>query len=406
MSLETAHARRKLLYVVLLIALFFLPLLIPSAALCGPVEGIVFSSSGPMENAVVEAYPDYPSFLSKTGGFRAAGGGKPGEFRFNLPAGSYYFTAGGLVTNRKHVAYHGANPVTISDAPVWIPLMALPATDAVCAEGREGVSGRVKFKGSPVSGGRVSVYPANDGYFRGMGLLTTTIDRQGGFRFELSPGSYAVVARRRNGNEQMKPLEKGDLYCRYTGNPVEIPPGKSCYLEMECYPKDDLYAFLDDPSILPPERRVRGNKVVSTGGVRMRDFGRGPAEFGRGPSGAAPRAMSISGRVTDMHGKPVGGAFVTAYNAGRDRLFQMHIIRTKTPNMAIADADGRYRIGIVQAGMYYLVARQKSGEAPDTGELFGLYEGSANHSVDVAEGNELKEIDIHAAPVMPAVNSP
>jgi len=391
----------------LLIALFLLPLLIPSVALCGLVEGIIFSTSGPMQNAVVEAYPDYQSFLSGTGGFRGAGGDKPGEFRFNLPSGSYYFTAGGLVNNRKHVAYHGANPVTVSDAPVWIPLMALPATDSVCVDGREGVSGRVMFKGTPVSGGRVSVYPASDGYFRGMGLLTTTLDRQGGFRFDLSPGSYAVVARRRNGSEQMRPLEKGDLYCRFGGNPVEIQPGKSCSMDIECYPKDDLYAFLDDPSILPPERRVRGNKVVSTGGVRMRDFGRGPSESGRIASGAVPpRALSISGRVTDMHGNPLSGAFVTAYDAGRDRLFQIHIIRTKTPNMAITDADGRYRIGLDKPGMYYMVARQKSGEAPDTGELFGLFEGAANHSVDVAEGSELTEIDIHAAPVMPPVNSP
>lgn len=393
---ETARVRHELSCGVFL--LLFLTLLIPSTALCGPVEGIVFSSSGPMENTVVEAYSDYSLFLSQTGGFKAVSGDKPGEYRLNLPSGTYYLVATGHVNGRKHVAYHGANPVTISDAPAWIPLMALPASDAVCAEGREGVSGRVMFRGKPVSGGRVSIYPANDGYFRGMGLLTTTIDTQGNFRFDVEPGSYAVVARRRNGNEQMKPLGRGDLYCRFNGGKVDVDSGKSCSIEIECYPKDDLYAFLDDPSVLPPERRVRGDKVVSTGGRRMRDAGRGPAE-------AASAAMSIGGRVTDADGKPVSGAVVSAYNAGRDRLFQMHIIRTKTPNMAITDADGRYRIGLVQPGMYYVVARQKSGEAPDAGELFGLFEGSANHSVDVAEGNELTEIDIQTAPVMPVVNS-
>ncbi|MBI5142240.1 MAG: carboxypeptidase regulatory-like domain-containing protein [Nitrospirae bacterium] len=383
----------------LLVALFFLPLLIPSAAHCGPVEGIVFSSSGPVENAIVEAYSDYSAFISKTGGFRAVGGDKPGEYRLKLPAGSYYLTASGYSGGLKHVAYHGANPVTISDAPAWIPLMALPATDAVCSDGREGVSGHVTFKGNPVSGGRVSIYPANDGYFRGMGLLTTTIDSRGNFRFDIGPGSYAVVARRRNGKEQMKPLEKGDLYCRHTGNQVTVTTGQSCSVSIECYPKDDLYAFLDDPSKLPPERRVRGNSIVSTGGIRMRDFRRGPSD-------AASHSLSISGRVTDMRGQPVSGAFVTAYNAGRDRLFQMHIIRTKTPNMAITDDDGRYRIGLSQPGMYYLVARQKSGEAPDAGEMFGLYEGNANHSVDAVEGSELTGIDIRTAPVMPAVKTP
>jgi hypothetical protein len=47
------------------------------------------------------------------------------------------------------------------------------------------------------------------------------------------------------------------------------------------------------------------------------------------------------------------------------------------------------------------VAREKIGEAPDNPELYGLYEGNANHSITVEPGFENSAVDITVESIMP-----
>jgi len=52
-------------------------------------------------------------------------------------------------------------------------------------------------------------------------------------------------------------------------------------------------------------------------------------------------------------------------------------------------------------GMYYLVAREILGQAPDYPERYGLYEGNANHSIEVSSGEKIDPITIYVDRIMP-----
>ena len=52
-------------------------------------------------------------------------------------------------------------------------------------------------------------------------------------------------------------------------------------------------------------------------------------------------------------------------------------------------------------GMYYLVAREILGQAPDSLEPYGLFEGNANHSIEVAPGEQEEAVTIFVDRIMP-----
>ena len=65
------------------------------------------------------------------------------------------------------------------------------------------------------------------------------------------------------------------------------------------------------------------------------------------------------------------------------------------------DGDGRFSIVLNDGGMYYLVAREILGEAPDNPERYGLYEGNPNHSIEITRGEQEEEVTIYVDRIMP-----
>lgn len=330
------------------------------------VEGVVVSADGPVAGAVVKAYASLQDALADNRPLRAASGEKPGFFRIDLPAGKYFLTAAGGDKNKRFFAYHGANPVTISDKPLWLPFAASPLIPPVqITAASSGISGTVIYKGKPVRDAQVSLYSISDKNIRGLGLQTKSTDSTGSFSLATPPGSYLLVARKRlNGKDRM-PLKKGDLFCFYGANPLMVTEGHAATVEIHCHPKDDQLGFLG------PEMAI---KKTSHDLERFRE--RIPVK----------QEMGIAGRVVTPDGKPVENMQVTAYKREPGKTFQMQHLRLASKYMAMTDRDGRYSLQVGEAGSYYLVARQHSGESPLKGEFYGLYEGNNVCAVDIAAG--------------------
>ena len=147
------------------------------------IEGIVFSTKGPIADAVVHAYPDVESLFNKKNGISSRPGEKPGQFKLSLPPGNYYLVAEGTVDDIAMFSYHGINPISITDQSHWIPFFALETPPVRFEPGTTGISGTVYYKGTALADGTVSVYPLSDKQFRGMGLFTNSLDDDGRFLF-------------------------------------------------------------------------------------------------------------------------------------------------------------------------------------------------------------------------------
>ena len=228
-----------------------------------------------------------------------------------------------------------------------------------------------------------------------MGLLSNTIGDNGRFWFDLEPGQYVLVARKRLGDNNMGPLKKGDLFCYPEANPVQVSSSMGTEIEISCYPRDDMEAFLENDESDPRGRRQSTRRTASLHETQIEDASRIQQEM------MLQRPVRIHGTVKDVSGKPSEGLYVTAYSAEQFPLFQMFVIRLITDHITRTDANGRYHLDLERGKKYYLVARERIGEAPDHMELYGLYEGSANHSFTAGTDLQNPDIDITVERIMP-----
>ncbi|MHB8789403.1 MAG: carboxypeptidase-like regulatory domain-containing protein [Desulfobulbaceae bacterium] len=365
----------------------------PPGVLALQIEGVVLSEKGPVADAEVTAYPDYTSLRTQQNGLHSTPGEKTGQYRLTVPPGKYYLVAHGTDQGVLLSGYHGLNPLQVDDEYQWIPLIALPRYPARCQPGPPGVEGRLLYKGRPAANSSISVYALKDEPFRGMGLLTNTVPEDGTFRFDLDPGSYVLIARKRIAGGAIGPIRKGDLFCYFSDNPLQIPPDQSCTIDIACYPRDDLNAFLTLDATDPRGEKEPGRRAASlketdeTGSIRLLGAERTMPAF-------------ISGRVTDLSGFPLEDLSISAYPADDVPLFQMYVLRLKTEQMTRTDAKGFFRLEL-RGGTYYLVARERVGDAPVAGEYYGIYEGTPNHSISLKPNEILTGVHIVAEPIMP-----
>lgn len=355
------------------------------------------SPKGPVTGAEVRAYPDFSSLVAERDGILSSAGAKEGQFTMELPKGRYFFVARGSEAGHEMFAYHGINPVAVTHDYYWLPFFLVEAREARCSVGPQGIKGRVTYKGEPLTNGVVSVYQSAETSFRGMGLLTNTLNDDGLFWFDLEPGPYVVVARKRQSDQGIGPVKRGDIFCYPSANPINVLPESYCEVEISCYPRDNMESFIDEGTENPRGRKEETRRPASLWDV--------PAQEAEGTMKPPERLAVVSGRVSNRQDKPLAGLFVTAYPAlGIDR-FQMHVVRLKTDYMARTDENGLYRLELDRPEKYYLVAREKVGEAPNRQEYYGLYEGNFNHSIEVRPGENYSRINITAERIMPFANA-
>lgn len=337
--------------------LTLLLVLLPQLLLAAVIEGRVVYGDEPLEGVRVEAYATLD--FTTTPLAISVESDAEGLYRLELPAGTYALF--GWDATRSRFAFSGRNPINLGDENSWVGLQAVEATgresDAYEDEYSTAVEGVVVNDGIAVENAFVYLYldVAEDLKGRGYRMSMPT-GTDGYFRFDGLPESnYYLVARKRQNGQRVGPVSAGDLFGIFSANPLTARAGEVSRVTVNVVEK------------------VRESSESET-------FGRttGPV---------------LSGVVVDEHGQGVAGVHVFAYV---DR-----VIGHQRP-AAISSptaADGQFTVNLPSFGTYYVGAREAYGDSPAPGELFGMYEESADHGLTVEQGQNMENLRIVVEPV-------
>lgn len=309
----------------------------PLPAAAGPgVEGIAALRGDFVSGVVVLAFTtpgpgpgDAPVAVS-------AATDDSGRYRLALKPGSYYLvavrTAGAPWPFRGAkgdlFCYYLGNPIVVEPAKmtrVGFNMVRIGDPAAVAPGDGSGVSGQVLFEDKPLGRAYVHIYKDASTNFRGMGLASVPTGEDGRFRIKLPPGTYYVLARKRQGGGMYGPPGKDDFIGYYPGNPVVVRPGAFVSLLLEMSTRVDLLEEI---------------------------------WFTEGES-----AGWFEGSVVEAGGKPAAGLYV---------LFYTDEALSGTPAFVAGptDAKGHFRVRAA-AGKFHLLARSNLGGPLEAGEWYG-----------------------------------
>jgi hypothetical protein len=214
-----------------------------------------------------------------------------------------------------------------------------------------------KGAGLPVQGAHVYAYVDFSKNLIGVAdYVSKGSNPDGSYQLVLPPGEYYLVARKRNSGANYGPIVTGDLYDhRFKQDPVRVEPGRELEMNFQV--------------------------------VRLSE----PMFFQVFTEGQGKTGTGIRGRILDLDGEPVQGAFATAYsNSNMKRL----------PDLAstLSGDDGSFTLYLPGGGKWYIGARSRARAAPVPGEPVGRYEGSDDHSLSVVEGSFVEGIEIILKP--------
>lgn len=303
----------------------------------------------PVAGIQVDAYPVDSQHLRGEAPFASELTVDDGLFSFDLPPGSYYFIAHGA----ELYCFYGRNPVTVPAGGLAGMNMSLVTHNlslpAVEPRIKTGLLGQLTYNGEPLEGAVITVYTDLTSQLKGMGLgMTAPTDGQGIFEAEMPPGTYYLIARKRNSGSFMGPLRDGDFFGYYAANPLLIREGELARVAID---------MLEVP------------QKVSTLADSL---------FGE---------TGISGKVVDAEGQPVAGIRVLLY---ADPMMLNRPLYVSQPSAA----DGSYLLSFPTGGTYFLAARDALGGPPVPGQLYGRYLGSRDGSVRLKSGQKLTSIEL------------
>ncbi len=299
----------------------------------------------------ISAWPLATSNFSGDAPYVSTPSAADGSFTLGVKPGEYYFIAEG----ETYFGYYGRNPVNVNKSGFADLKLNLSLKNPSTPEGEpfieSGVFGRVLLDGKPLSETVVTVYTDLNSQLKGMGLgMSSPSDAQGYFELPLGPGTYYLVARKRNSGQFSGPLMAGDDFGYYAGNPVVI--------------KEGMVARIGIDMLEVPQKVARLAETM----------------FGQ---------TSVQGRILNVVGSPVAGVRVLLY---RDSMMLNRPLYVSQPS----NAKGEYVLSFPKGGKYYLAARNKLGGAPGPGELYGRYPGSQDSSIIIKDGQAMSGIDLLA----------
>ncbi|HEY6000421.1 MAG TPA: hypothetical protein VI078_14125 [bacterium] len=266
--------------------------------------------------------------------------GADGRAALALAPGNWYLSAAapGLF------GWYGSNPIqvrageTLDIAVPAVPAGGAPAVAAVPAGG-ESVAGAVTGEAGPVGGADVAFYLDASTQFRGPGYLEVRTDERGGFEARVSPGRYWLIVRRRSGQQPFGPLEVGDVFGFYPGNPLEVRAGERLDLR------------------LPTVAVLKKSGWSAPSALRVR----------------------LSGTIRDAADRPLAGYRAFLHEKAAMLGKPEFVSEPSGP-------DGRYIIWVDREGFFYLGARAEVGRSREAREVIGLYRGAPDHAVAVHLG--------------------
>lgn len=336
--------------------LLFTLLLLCAAAAWGAsgIQGRAAWRGELVPGIVVRAYRSIPDIAAGKAVAEAAPVGLDGTYRLELPPGSYYLTArdgSGPLRPGNYFCYYSGAPVQVNEGSyrnVGFNLVRVPEEAAAEKAPRSGIRGEITFQDAPLERAYLYVYQNADKGFKGPGYLIQPVEK-GTFRLNLPPGKYWLLARKRLRGGQFGPIETGDYFNYYHGNPVTIASGEVREVKIETITR--LSMLEDDPD----------------------------APF-----------VGVRGRIVDAAGQPVARLHVFAYRSAE---------MTGTPEFFSAPTgrDGRFDLALPAGGPFYLLARQEFGGPAGEAELYGRHPAP----VRIDPRNKPEEVTIRVAPKVP-----
>lgn len=273
-----------------------------------------------------------------------------GTYHLALSPGSYVLVArdfNGAPPPGKHFCYYSGSPVTVlagRETTVGFNLIRIPEPQPAQTGSASGIRGEISFQDQPLERVYLYVYKEVDRGFKGPAYFVQPVEK-GTFRLRLPPGDYWLMARKRAKGGQFGPIEIGDYFNFYYGNPVHVQAGAMQSIKLETITR---LSMLEEGEPMP-FRGVRGNIVDA--------------------------------------GRPAAGLHVFAY---RDSGM------TGTPDKfsPATGADGRFELRLPDAGPWYLLAREQFGGPAGEGERYGRYAGREGSVVRLGADGTTEEITI------------
>jgi hypothetical protein len=283
-----------------------------------------------------------------------------GYYNVEVTPGSYALFA--RDAKRQLFAFCGRNPVRVKEGSVWAGLQAVPYAPAEVSayddDYSAAIEGTVLHAGQPLADAYVYLYLDAQEDLKGQGYrLSMPTGPDGRFAFDgLPESSYYLMVRKRMDGNRVGPVREDDYLGHFSGNPLIAKSGTVTSVVVSTV-----------------------QKIKSASGSETFSQAEGPV---------------LSGRVVDLQGNPVAGLHVFAYT---DR-----VIGHKRPAALSTPTaeDGRFRLNLGQSGTYYVGARQDYGDSPAPGELFGMYDESSDHGLNVEPGQSIEDVEI----VVEAIN--
>lgn len=273
-----------------------------------------------------------------------------GTFEFNLLPGKYYLIALKKHKERKdyipqdgdYYCFYSGAPVEVVEGGisyVGFNLIKVKSSGKnKVTKSESGIYGKVLFEDKPLSKCYIYIYKDFKGGFRGPAFITfPSID--GNFKISLPPGKYYVLARKRMKGGMYGPVEEGDYFNFYYGNPLVVKKGLYKYVEIETV------------------------KRLSQ------------LEEGTG-------FTKVSGVIIDRDNRPVSGLFILFYQNKNIQGKPLYI-------SGRTDQTGHFSIKLPK-GLYYVVVRESIGGPPVSNEWYG----KINNELVINDENDRKNIKV------------
>jgi hypothetical protein len=278
-----------------------------------------------------------------------------GTYKLDLPPGRYYLVARNYAQQPvagDYFCYYSGAPVVVSSneyRQVGFNLIQIPASQPDVQAERSGLRGVITFQGQPLERAYLYVYKKTDSDFKGPAWFVQPVEK-GQFRMSLPPGDYWLLARKRLQGGQYGPIEIGDYFNFYYGNPVHIAPGRQKSIQLETITR--LSMLEEEPGAV-----FRG----------------------------------IRGRVLNTQKIPVAGLRVFAYRSA-------DMSGTPAYISAATDSDGGFELPVPEAGHYWLLARQQLGGPAASGELYGRLQQQDQAGLELSPSHSQREVILYVQP--------
>jgi hypothetical protein len=334
----------------------FCLLLFPASLLAATgVKGRVAWRGELVPGITIKAFPSIAAIAAKQQVAISAPTALDGTYQLELAPGRYYLTADNFLGEPKpgdYFCYYSGAPVVVPTQgfrQVGFNLIRIPEAAEPKSSKRSGIWGDISFQDQLLEKTYLYVYKSTETDFKGPAWFVQPVEK-GSFRMSLPPGDYWLLARKRQQGGQYGPIEIGDYFTFYYGNPVHIEPNTLVNIQLETITR--LSMLEEDPD------------ATFTG---------------------------ISGTVVGNMGKPVAGLRVFAYASSA---------MTGTPAYisGATGADGQFRLLIPEAGHYWLLARQAIGGPATSGELYGKLGTQNGDGLVLSENQMSREVQIDVAP--------